>query len=160
MTGPPVSDPLRLADRLALRELVEDYAHHVDHLELAEVAALFTPDGLLEITTRDGVTAAVERRGRDAIAAAMEGLRRYGVTAHHLAQQSLRFDPADPDRATAETYCTAHHVRVVDDVPIDRVMMIRYLDTYVRVGSESVDGRWRIEHRRLVVDLIDEHPNG
>jgi len=151
----PMADPLRMADRVALRELVEAYAHHVDHLELAEVASLFTPDGVLEITNRDGMTAAVERRGRDAIATAMEGLLRYGVTAHHLAQQMITFDPEAPDRAIAETYCTAHHVHVVDAVPVDRVMMIRYLDTYVRT-----DGAWQIGHRRLVVDLIDEHPIG
>ena len=149
-------DPLRLADRLALRELVEAYAHRVDRLDLAGVGDVFTPDGVLEITHHDGAAPTVERRGRPEIVAAMEGLRRYGVTAHHLAQQSLTFAADDPDGAEGETYCTAHHVRVVDGTAVDRVMVLRYLDRYER----GDDGAWRIAHRRLVVDLVDEHPIG
>lgn len=150
----PGADAVRLGDRLALRELVEAYARGVDRLDIDAVVALFTPDGTLEITHRDGAAPAALREGREAIAAALEGLRRYGVTAHHLAQQSLWFDADDPDRASGETYCTAHHVRVVDGTAIDRIMSIRYLDTY-----ERADG-WQIAHRRLVVDLVDEHPIG
>ena len=146
----------RAHDRLALRELVETYAHAADRRKSDLSGSLFTEDGLLAIydgDPGDGREPNRTRRGREKIAEAMRFLDRYSVTTHFLGQQMIEFDAADPHRATGETYCLAHHVTVSDDGKRLNVMSIRYLDRYLRV-----DGIWKFEERRLAVDWTDDRP--
>lgn len=138
-----------LQDRVALRELVDRYASGVDHRDSAAVAALFTEDGVLAIHLPGEDTPRRTHRGRTAIAATMDGLRRFRVTSHVVANQLL--EVGDDDRATGETYCTAHHVYDTDDGPRMYVMWIRYEDTFVRV-----DGRWLVAERRLRTDITED----
>jgi ketosteroid isomerase-like protein len=136
-------------DRSELREVVDRYASAVDRREPAECAALFTEDAILSGHDRSpDAPPRYERRGRAEITASLSKIARYEVTTHHVGQQLLS---VDGDRATGETYCMAHHLSTVDGTRHDRVMSIRYLDTYARV-----DGRWLIAHRRLVVDWEDD----
>ena len=137
-----MNGPGRTGDRLALRALVDDYAHHVDGRDFLAVAALFTEDGVL-------VAPAGERRGPSAIAAALNALTRYERTLHVLGQQRIAFDTASEDQAAADTPCMAHHLLAADaDGPRrDRTLALRYHDRYRR----GDDGVWRIEHRRLDV---------
>jgi ketosteroid isomerase-like protein len=139
-----------LADRVALRELVEAYAHNVDRLDPEAVAALFSPDGVLKIYEGDPATVEPDRvrTGQREIATALAGLSRYEVTTHFLGQQSVQIDG---DMATGETYCMAHHITATDGERLDKVLSIRYLDRFRRI-----DARWRIEERVLVVDWRDE----
>ncbi len=143
------ADAQELLDRLALRRLVEAYAHGADRRDAQGMAALFTEDGRLAIYEGQPGTAepTTERRGRPDIASAMKGLNRYEVTTHLLGQQSVDIDG---DRATGETYCLAHHVSTRDGTRENRVMSIRYLDHYVRS-----DGRWLIDERVLAVDWVE-----
>ena len=161
-TRPPMADDphLHLADRLALRDLVEAYARHADRLDLAALAALFTEHGVLAIHPRDvNLPPTAVRRGRDEIESAVNGLRRYEVTTHLLGQQTLDLGEADPagetsiDTARGETYCLAHHVHEVEGRRVNHVLSIRYLDEYER----TVDG-WRFAARRLVVDWTEYRP--
>jgi uncharacterized protein (TIGR02246 family) len=145
-------DDVRVADRIALRALVDGYAQGADRRRPDQAAAQFTPDGVLTIyTDPDGEQVRAERRGSDEIAEAMRGLDRYRVTDHHVGQKLVAFDDADPDVATAETYCVAHHLRERDGSTVDRVMSIRYQDTYVRA-----DGIWLIAHRLLLTDWTED----
>src|SRR4029079_9258171 len=113
---------------------------------------LVTRDVVLTICTDPvGESVRAERTGRDEIADAMAGLERYRVTTHHVGQQLVTFDDADPDVATAETYCMAHNLRERDGATFDRVMSIRYQDTYVRA-----EGTWLIAHRRLLTDWTED----
>jgi len=139
-----------LTDRVALRELVEAYAHNVDRLDPEAVAALFCENGVLKIYEGDPehVEPARVRSGPGEIAAALAGLSRYAVTTHFLGQQSVQLAG---DTATGETYCMAHHITDADGERRDKVLSIRYLDRFRRVSS-----RWRIEERVLVVDWTDE----
>jgi ketosteroid isomerase-like protein len=138
------------ADRAALRQLVEAYAHGVDRREPEAVAALFCEDGVLAIYEGDPdhVRPARVRNGRREIADALTGLSRYAVTTHFLGQQSVQLHGAT---ATGETYCMAHHITDADGARRDKVMSIRYLDRFRRVGTD-----WRIEERRLAIDWTDD----
>ena len=145
-----------LLDRLALRDLVEAYAHHVDRREPDAAAELFTPDGVLRIFNRGTDEPVRQRAGRADIATAMAGLDRYDVTLHVVANHRVAFDGADA--ATGEAYCLAHHVRDVERPdgttgPSDYVMHIRYLDRYART-----DEGWRIEERHLQLEFTEERP--
>ena len=145
-------DEVRLADRLAIRALVDRYAQGADRRRPDQVAAQFTLDGVLTICTDpDGVVVRAERRGREQIAEAMTGLARYRVTTHHVGQQLLDFDADDLHVAHGETYCEAHHWRERDGVTVDRVMSIRYQDRYARI-----DGTWLIAHRLLLTDWTED----
>ena len=149
----PVETTDRAHDRLALRQLVETYAHAADRRQSELSGSLFTADGLLAIYDGDpeGREPNRTRRGQQEIADAMVSLKRYSVTTHILGQQTVEFDPADPHRATGETYCLAHHVTETDEGQRMYIMSIRYLDRYLRV-----DGLWRFEERRLAVDWTDD----
>jgi hypothetical protein len=145
---------VEVGDRFALGRLVKEYAHFVDRRDPRAVANLFTTDGVLAIHHGDPDVVAPDRvrSGRDEITSAMEWMSRYETTTHHLGQQMVEIEG---DEATGETYCMAHHIYEADGVRRDRVMSIRYLDTYARVGGE-----WKFAARRLAVDWIDERVLG
>ncbi len=135
-----------LADRLALADLVTEYALAVDQRRIDDVVALFTENGRLAIYTGspgDGPPRQ-ERLGHEAIAKAMRVLNAFDTTTHFVGQHTA---VVDGDRAEGTTYCLAHHLR--GEAP-DRtvfIMSIRYLDRFVR----TADG-WRLQERVLAVD--------
>ena len=148
------ADLARLADRLAIRELVDRYARAADRVDGEGAAALFTEQGALRIFERGTEAPVRERIGREAIATAFAGLSRYDVTLHVVANHLIELDG---DAATGETYCLAHHVRTIgegDDAhPSDHLMAIRYLDTY-----ERTEQGWRIAQRHLQLEFTEERP--
>ncbi len=155
MSGPSSDVVSDLADRLALRGLVDAYALCVDGDDPGSAAELFTPDGELRIFNRGVSDAVRERIGREAIATAMTGLGRYDTTLHVVANHVVELDG---DTATGETYCLAHHVRDVEGPdgvtgPSDYVMAIRYLDRF-----ERTDEGWRIARRHLQVEFTEDRP--
>ena len=139
-----------VADRLALGRLVKAYAHGVDRRQPEAVAALFCEDGVLAIYNGDPdhVEADRVRRGRQEIAQALTSMSKYEVTTHFLGQQTVTIEG---DVATGETYCMAHHITDDGGRRTDKVMSIRYLDRYRRVGAD-----WKIEERRLAIDWTDD----
>ncbi|AYF77496.1 nuclear transport factor 2 family protein [Nocardia yunnanensis] len=135
--------------RLALRELAERYAAHVDRRRDAETAALFTADGSLVVEWGDE-RPATATQGRAAIEATMKSLDRYRVTRHVIANQLLDFSG---DAVRGETYCTASHVYDTASGPRVFIMQIRYADTFAHGG----DG-WLFAERRLQVDWTEDRP--
>ncbi|GCE02372.1 nuclear transport factor 2 family protein [Embleya hyalina] len=151
--SPAAHTPSRLRDRSELRDVVQTYAHGADRRKPDLVASMFTPEGRLVIHRDPGSTEPpAVRAGRAEIARALESLDRYPVTTHLIANQLITFAP-DGDRADGETYCTAHHIYESQGVRRDRVMSIRYLDTFVRT-----DEGWRIETRTLHCDWVEDRP--
>ncbi len=148
-----VTEPADAQDLREIRRLVDRYAIGADRRDGDAVAALFIPDGSLLIHSDGDPDGAPdrERHGRAEMSAAIASLSRYRRTFHLVGQHVA--DLVDDDRATAITYCEAHHV-TDGEPPTDRVMLIRYLDELVRTD----DGTWRFALRRLVVDLTDTHP--
>ena len=128
-----------------IRSLAIEYAEGVDRRRFDAVAELFLESGTLE-------PPGALRSGRRDIAAALEGLRRYSGTFHHLGQRRVDLDGDD---ATGEVYCQAHHFVETDGRREDRVVFIRYQDAYVR----RLEG-WRFASRRLEVDWVEERMSG
>jgi uncharacterized protein (TIGR02246 family) len=139
-------------DHWEIRQLVERYASAADRADGDAVAALFTEDGVLEVRldpkTPDQVTGV--RNGHAEIAAAINGISHYRATQHLIANSVAELDG---DRATGVTHCSAHHLGGESDGNPDRVLFIRYLDTFRRP-----DGRWRISRRELRVQWISRQP--
>jgi hypothetical protein len=138
------------ADRLAIRELVEAYAHCADRRDAKGQMALFTADThfVVYMNARDPKPSQ-ELHSREALAPVFAELNQYQATTHFLGQSTVFTLTAD--RATGEAYCLAHHVTV--DGGKRRLMLasLRYYDTFVKM-----DGAWLFAERLLYVDWVDE----
>src|SRR5580692_3156985 len=142
--------PSEAADRLAIRELVEAYAHGADRREVNGQMSLFTADThfVVYMNARDPMPSQ-ELHSRDALAPVFADLNQYDATTHFVGQSTI-LTLAD-DRATGEAYCLAHHVTVGSGKRRLMVASLRYLDTFVKI-----DGAWLFAERLLYVDWLEE----
>ena len=144
--------PNEAADRLAIRELIEAYAHCADRRDANGQMSLFTADThfVVYMNAKDS-TPSMELHSRDTLAPVFADLNKYDATTHFVGQSTI-FTLTD-DRATGEAYCVAHHVTVDSGKRRLMVASLRYDDTFVKI-----DGAWLFSERRLYVDWIDERP--
>ena len=142
--------PSEAADRLAIRELVEAYAHCADRRDANGQMSLFTEDShfVVYMNAKDP-TPSMELHSREGLAPVFADLNKYDATTHFLGQSTIF--TLTGERATGEAYCLAHHVTV--DGGKRRLMLasLRYLDTYVKM-----DGAWLFAERLLYVDWLEE----
>ena len=134
--------PKEAADRLAIRELVEAYAHCADRRDAKGQMSLFTEDThfVVYMNAKDP-TPSQELHSREELASVFAELNKYDATTHFLGQSTI-FTLTD-DRGTGETYCLAHHITV--DAGKRRLMLasLRYLETFTKV-----DGSWLFAERQ------------
>ena len=144
--------PEEAADRLAIRELVEAYAHCADRRDANGQMALFTADThfVVYMNAKDP-TPSQELHSRDALAPIFADLNKYDATTHFVGQSTILTLTAD--RATGEAYCLAHHVTVDDGKRRVMLASLRYLDRFVKI-----DDSWLFRERRLYVDWLEERP--
>ncbi len=152
MTSHATISPLEAADRLAIRELIDAYAHCADRRDAKGQMALFTGDTRF-IVFMDAAAAepTQELHGRESLAPVFDDLNQYVATMHFNGQSTILLDG---DRATGESYCLAHHLKVGQDG--QRTMMIasiRYLDELAKQ-----DGQWLFAERRLMVNWTETRP--
>jgi ketosteroid isomerase-like protein len=142
--------PEEAADRLAIRELVETYAHCADRRDAKGQMALFTPDAhfVVYMDAKDPKPS-MELHSREDLAPVFADLNKYAVTTHFVGQSTIF--TLTVDHATAEAYCLAHHVTIDDSKKRLMVASLRYLDTFVKA-----DGTWLFSERLLYVDWTDE----
>jgi len=150
MTNHATMSPSEAADRVAIRELVEAYAHCADRRDVKAQMSLFTADThfVVYMNAKDP-TPSQELHSRDALAPVFADLNKYDATTHFVGQSTIF--TLTSDRATGEAYCLAHHVTV--DGGKRRLMLasLRYLDTFVKL-----DGAWLFSERLLYVDWLEE----
>jgi SnoaL-like domain len=144
--------PTEAADRLAIRELVEAYAHCADRRDAKGQMSLFTTDThfMVYMNAKDP-TPSMELRSREALAPVFADLNKYDATTHFVGQSTIL--ALTNNRATGEAYCLAHHVTVAGDTRRLMVASLRYLDTFAKI-----DGAWLFSERLLYVDWVDERP--
>ncbi len=150
MSKHQIIPPEEVADRLAIRELVEAYAHCADRRDAKGQMALFTPDThfVVYMNAKDP-TPSQELRSREALAPVFAELNKYDATTHFVGQSTI-FTLAG-GRATGEAYCLAHHVTVDGGKRRLMIASLRYLDTFVKT-----DDAWLFAERRLYVDWLEE----
>src|ERR1700674_2252288 len=138
------------ADRLAIRELIEAYAHCADRRDAKSQMALFTEDTHFVVyMDAKNPTPAQELHSREALAPVFDELNKYDATTHFVGQSTIF--TLTGDRGTGEAYCLAHHVTVDGNKRRLMVASLRYLGTF-----EKVDGSWLFAERLLYVDWVDE----
>jgi ketosteroid isomerase-like protein len=142
--------PTEAADRLAIRELIEAYAHCADRRDANGQMSLFTADThfVVFMNAKDRKPT-WELRSRDALAPVFADLNKYDATTHFVGQNTI-FSLTD-DKAIGEAYCLAHHVTVAEGKRHLMIASLRYLDTFVKQ-----DGDWLFAERRLYVDWTEE----
>src|SRR2546426_7272985 len=142
--------PEEAADRLAIRELVEAYAHCADRRDAKGQMSLFTADThfVVFMNAKDPKPSQ-ELHSREALAPVFADLNKYDATTHFLGQSTIFTLTAN--RATGEAYCLAHHVTVDGGKRRLMIASLRYLDTFVKS-----DGDWPFTERLLYVDWLEE----
>jgi hypothetical protein len=138
------------ADRLAIRELVEAYAHCADRRDAKGQMSLFTADThfVVYMNARDQ-RPSQELHSREALAPVFADLNKYAATMHLLGQTTIL--TLTNDRGTGETYCMPHHLTVDGGKRSLMIAALRYYDTFVKV-----DGAWLFAERLLFVDWTEE----
>jgi SnoaL-like protein len=142
--------PEEAADRLAIRELVETYAHCADRRDAKGQMSLFTADThfVVHVNAKDP-TPSQELHSREALAPVFADLNQYATTMHFVGQSTIF--SLNGDRATGEAYCIAHHLTVEGEKRGLMVAYLRYLDTFAKI-----DGAWLFAERLLYVDWLEE----
>jgi SnoaL-like protein len=138
------------ADRLAIRELVEAYAHCADRRDAKGQMALFTPDThfVVYMNAKDP-SPSQELHSREALAPVFADLNKYAATMHFVGQSTIL--TLTTDRATGEAYTLAHHLTVEGGQRRLMIAALRYSDTFVKS-----DGAWLFAERLLYVDWLEE----
>src|SRR6202795_4443620 len=142
--------PTEAADRLAIRELIEGYAHCADRRDAEGQMSLFTADThfVVYMNAKDP-TPSQQLHSREALAPMFAELNKYDATTHFVGQSTI-FTLTD-DRGSGEAYCLAHHVTVDGGRGPLMLASRLYRDAFVKMH-----GGWLFAERPLYVDWIDE----
>jgi hypothetical protein len=144
--------PEEATDRLAIRELVEAYAHCADRRDAKGQIALFTADAHFVVYMNPEDPAPTqELHSREALAPIFADLNQYAATMHFLGQTTIL--TLTHDRGTGETYCMPHHLTIDGSQRRLMIAALRYTDTFVKQ-----DGAWLFAERLLYVDWTEERP--
>src|SRR6201994_1376243 len=125
--------PRETADRLAIRELVDAYAHCADRRDAEGQKSLFTEDTHF-VVHMDGQGSEPTQvlDGREALTPVFDALNAYQATMHFNGQSTIALAG---DRATGESYCIAHHLFTDQGERKLMVAWLRYGDTFVKLGD-------------------------
>ena len=138
------------ADRLAIRELVEAYAHCADRRDAKGQMSLFTADThfVVYMNAKDAKPSQ-ELHSREALAPVFADLNKYAATMHFVGQTTIF--TLTGDRATGEAYTLAHHLTIDGGKRRLMIAALRYADTFVKT-----DGAWLFAERLLYAEWIEE----
>lgn len=130
----------KIADKLALKELVDTFSNLADIKDTKTQAQLFVENANLESFNGDYHSI---QTGRDEIEAACANFLSLFDTVYHLnGQQVVEIDDND-QRATGTAYC---HVVLIgkneDGKTVQTTQGVRYNDEYVKI-----DNNWKIANR-------------
>jgi hypothetical protein len=137
-----------LADRLAIRTLVDAYAHCADRRDAEGQKALFTEDTHFVVyMDGQGSEPTQDLDGRESLTPVFDALNAYQATMHFNGQSTVALQG---NRATGESYCIAHHLFTDDGVRKLMVAHLRYDDTFVKRNDT-----WLFAERKLYVDWAE-----
>lgn len=144
--------PDEAADRLAIRELFDAYAHCADRRDAAGQHSLFTPDTRFAVyMLGPGTDATYVLNGREALAPVFADLNKYEATTHFNGQSTVTFTDSSRKEARGECYTLAHHLFTADGERKIMVASLRYLDVYAKAD----DGLWYFKERELILDWAE-----
>jgi hypothetical protein len=141
------------ADRLAIRELFDAYAHCADTRDAEGQKALFTEDTRFAVyMDGPGTAPSYVLHDRESLSPVFDDLNQYQATMHFNGQSTVTLEG---DRATGDSYTIAHHVFTEDGTRRMMVAWLRYLDVYVKLK-----GGWYYAERELILEWSETRPLG
>jgi len=137
------------ADRLAIRNLVDQYAYCADTRDAQGQMALFTEDTrfIVFMDAKSSEPTQVINKRAD-LFPVFDNLNTYRATMHFNGQSTVL--ELNNDTATGIAYCIAHHQTITDGVQKLMIANIKYHDSFVKQ-----DGKWLFAERKLMVDWIE-----
>jgi ketosteroid isomerase-like protein len=138
----------QLEDRLAIRELIDQYAYCADTRDAQGQMALFTEDTHFVVymdSKSEKPTQVINKRAD--LFPVFDNLNSYNATMHFNGQSTVLLSG---DNATGTTYCMAHHLTIEDGKQKFMIAAIRYHDTFVKQSNQ-----WLFAERKLLVDWIE-----
>lgn len=136
------------ADRLAIRELIDAYAHCADRRDADGQKALFTHDTHFAVYMEgQGSEPTQVLAGREALTPVFDDLNRYEATMHFNGQSTITLDR---EWGSGESYCIAHHLYSEDGERMLMVAYLRYDDRFIKA-----DGAWLFAARTIYVDWTE-----
>jgi hypothetical protein len=145
--------PQEAGDRLAIRELIDAYAHCADFRQPEAQADLFAPGARTLVFMGEPGQAAQVLTTRQEHVDGFSTLSQYAATTHFNDQFTITLD-TDGLGASGEGYCLAHHLLEAEGGRTLIVMSIRYEDRYAKE-----DGVWLFAERRLIITWTDTRPS-
>jgi hypothetical protein len=137
--------PSEAADRLAIRELFDAYAHCADRRDAEGQKALFTVDSRFAVfMSGEGTEPTYVIEGREALTPVFADLTQYEATTHFNGQSTIALDG---DHASGESYTIAHHLFTADGERRIMIASLRYLDSFIKI-----EGTWFFQERDLILD--------
>jgi SnoaL-like protein len=138
----------QLEDRIAIRELIDQYAYCADTRDAQGQMSLFTADTNFEVyMDSKSSTPTQVINNRQGLFPVFDNLNTYLATMHFNGQSTLKLDG---DRASGVTYCRAYHLNVQDGVQKLMIAGIRYFDIMVKQ-----EGKWVFAERKLKVCWVE-----
>ena len=126
--------PAEAADRLAIRELFDAYAHCADRRDAEGQKALFTADTRFAVYMGgDGSEPTYVLDGREALTPVFADLNRYDVTTHFNGQSTIALDGDRPPARATRSPTTSSRGR-------HRKIMIASLRTSTRSRGSTAAG--------------------
>ena len=145
-------NPVELADRLAIRELIDAYAHCADRRDADGQKALFTLDTNFAVYMEgQGSEPTQVLSGREALTPVFDDLNRYDATMHFNGQSTITLDR---EWGSGESYCIAHHLYSEAGERKLMVAYLRYDDRFIKVNGE-----WMFAARTIYVDWAETRPS-
>jgi ketosteroid isomerase-like protein len=127
-----------LLDERDIRAVIARYARSVDHSDWDALRSCYHPDATDAHGAHNGSV-------DDFLESSKEFVHKVDSMTHVMGQSTIEIDG---DMAWVETYCLClvrYSAKGEDDLPMDRVANLRYVDIF-----ERRDEQWRIRHRKLV----------
>ncbi len=138
-------------DCCAIKNLIYQYAHHIDNGDLDSVAAMFDAGRIIAVDAQ-GRETGIE--GRAAVLALYQSFTRIYAdnntphTVHMTTNVVVEVEDAG-SRASATS--SAVVFQAVEEFPLQPIIAVRYRDTFTR-GSAG----WRFEQRRIDTRLTGD----
>jgi hypothetical protein len=137
-----------LEDRIAIRELIDQYTYCADTRYAQGQMAIFTEDTNFEVYMDEKLPEPTQVvTGRENLFPVFNDLNQYLSTMHFNGQSTVKIAG---DKATGITYCRAYHLKVLDGAQKLMIAGIRYYDAMVKQ-----DGIWLFSERKLKVCWIE-----
>jgi hypothetical protein len=145
------NDSTNIADKVALRELVDTFSILADIKDTKGQVLLFTPNG--STTTLRGNVEVSHLEGRDKMEAAFANFLKNFDTVYHFNGQHVT--KINGDTATGTLYCLVTLIGTENGKQMKTTIGVIYQDDYVRQG-----GRWFISKRISNFTWQDKQPMG